>query len=91
MPHFVNKELNDELERKLKNKDKKEDKHDIFPEHVFVGTCLQARLTVDNLKSMTYVDIMKVLISLVPDTSEINNSKIKIRRATQEDMDKMRG
>ena len=43
-------------------------------------------LTIQDLKQMTYVDVMKVLLSFLP---EDKVEKIGYRKATQEDWDRL--
>ena len=50
--------------------------------------CLLANITIDNLRTITYVDAMKILLSSIPDKESDNKSRT--RKATQEDMDRMR-
>lgn len=54
----------------------------LFPEFSFVGTCLQVGLTISDLKQMTYVEVMKILVTLMPKKEE------KTKKATQKDIDK---
>lgn len=75
--------MDDELQEqikllKTKNKNKKED----LSEHYFIGTCLQIGLRIDDLKEMEYVDIAKIMISILPEDT-------KYRKATAEDWDKI--
>ena len=55
----------------------------MFPEFCFIATCLRAGLTINDLKLLTYVDIMKILITFIP--RQKNNTK----KATQADIDKL--
>ena len=55
----------------------------MFPEHSFLASCLQAGLRIEDLKNFTYVDVMKILISFIPEKEE-NLTK----KATQSDIDK---
>ena len=54
----------------------------LFPEFSFVATCLRIGLTINDLKQMTYVEIMKILITLMPQKEE------KTKKATQADIDR---
>lgn len=57
----------------------------LFPEYHFIGTCLQVGLTITDLEKMTYVEVMKILLTL----TEKKTSKYK--KATQSDWDKLAG
>lgn len=74
---FVNEELSEELEKKCSG-DKSEE---AFPEHSFIAICLRIGLTINDLKSLTYVDVMKILVSFLPDKKE------SVKEATQQDID----
>lgn len=58
----------------------------MFPEHEFVASCLRIGLTTVDLKELTYVDVMKILLSFIADNKETNK-----REATQRDIDKLLG
>lgn len=77
---FVNNELSKELEKVSSGDNEKE----LFPEHCFIATCLRVGLTINDLKILTYVDVMKIIISFLPKEDTKNN----IRKATQQDIDK---
>ncbi len=77
---FVDEELSKEIDRKIKNKEKTKE---VFPEHEFLGSCLRVGLSLNDLKELTYVDVMKVLISYIEEKKE--------RVATQRDIDKLLG
>ena len=53
----------------------------MFPEHSFIASCLSAGLSIQDLKLLTYVDVLKILVSLIP------GSKEKGEMATQSDID----
>lgn len=57
----------------------------LFPEYYFIGTCLQVGLTIADLEKLTYVEVMKILLTL----TEKKPSKYK--KATQSDWDKLAG
>lgn len=80
---FVDEELAQELD-KLKNDNTSKE---IFPEHGFVGSCLRIGLTISDLEKLTYVDVMKILITYIEDNNETNQEK----KATQNDIDKLLG
>lgn len=53
----------------------------MFPEHSFIASCLSAGLSIQDLKLLTYVDVLKILVSLIPESQE------KEKMATQSDID----
>ena len=56
----------------------------LFPEHHFLLACLKVGLTIQDLKFLTYVDVMKIFLSI--DTKkEIAGP----RKATQSDIDRL--
>ena len=77
---FVDEELNKELS-KLKNDGNRKE---VFPEHEFLGSCLRIGFHIADLKELTYVDVMKILVTIL--TTD-NSSK----EATQNDIDKLLG
>ena len=79
---FVDEELTKELSKFKDNNNAKE----VFPEHEFIGSCLRIGLHIADLKELTYVDVMKILITFVG-----NNSSNSSRIATQNDIDKLLG
>ena len=58
----------------------------LFPEHSFLLSCFKLGLNYNDLKYLTYLDILKMFLSL--SNSKPNN---KIKNATQEDIDKLLG
>ena len=38
---------------------------EIFPEHEFVASCLRIGLSISDLKQMTYVDAMKIILAYI--------------------------
>lgn len=78
--------LNKELDKKLKNSSGN-DKKTLFPEHEFIGTCLKIGLTIEDLKILTYVDVMKILVSMLPNQEEQSDD----RKATQQDISNFLG
>ena len=77
---FVDEELSKELDKIKNNSNSKE----IFPEHEFLGSCLRIGLSVQDLKELTYIDVMKVLLTFISEKKEQKN-------ATQKDIDKLLG
>lgn len=56
----------------------------LFPEHHFLLACLRLGLTVQDLKFLTYVDVMKIFLSI-----ETKKENTKVRKATQADIDRL--
>ncbi len=78
--------VDDELSKELEKIDSGDDKKELFPEFSFYGTCIRAGLTLMDLKSFTYVSIMKILLSFIEEKNESTKKK-----ATQSDIDKLLG
>lgn len=56
----------------------------LFPEHDFLASCLRIGLTIQDLKILTYIDVIKMFISLT-------DKKEGTKKATQKDIDKLLG
>lgn len=56
----------------------------LFPEHHFLLTCFRLGLTIQDLKFLTYVDIMKIFLSI-----ETKKEDTGVREATQADIDRL--
>lgn len=56
----------------------------LFPEHYFLLACLRLGLSIQDLKILTYVDVMKIFLSI-----ETKKENTGIRKATQADIDKL--
>lgn len=83
LENFIDEEVIKELEKIPNNSTKA----NIFPEHEFLKICLDYNLSIEDLKSLTYVDIIKIFISSY---TENKGEKQKIfKEATQEDWDKL--
>ena len=80
---FVDEDLSKELEKINTDKTVKE----IFPEHEFIGSCLRVGLTISDLEKLTYIDVMKILLTFINNNKETTNQRI----ATQRDIDKLLG
>lgn len=75
---FVDEKVFKELE-KINGKGKKS----IFPEHEFLAVCLKIGLATEDMKILTYVDVLKIFISFFDSEKEEENGT---RIATQEDI-----
>ena len=56
----------------------------LFPEHHFLLASLRLGLTIQDLKILTYVDVMKIFLSI-----ETKKENTKVRKATQADIDRL--
>ena len=78
---FADEKLSKELDKRLKtNTSTKE----VFPEHEFIASCLRVGLSLNDLKELTYIDCMKILLSFL-------GGENKEKLATQKDIDKLLG
>lgn len=64
--NFVDEELIKELD-KIESSG---DSYEAFPEHSFIASALKIGLNINDLKELTYVDVMKILISYIDKKSE---------------------
>lgn len=80
---FVDKKVSDELERKFPQDSN--DKESVFPEHNFLAMCLKIGLTIEDLKFLTYIDAIKILLSFC--NEEITDEDE--REATQEEINNL--
>lgn len=60
----------------------KTSKHSDLEEHSFISVCLQSGFTINDLKELEYVDVAKILLSMIPEDK-------KYRKATKADWDKL--
>ena len=80
---FVDKKVSDELERKFPQTNN--DKENVFPEHNFLAMCLKIGLTIEDLKFLTYIDAIKILLSF----REEETTNEDEREATQEEINNL--
>lgn len=78
---FIDPELINEIEKI----DNKSGNKSIFPEHEFLLSCYKIGLNINDMKLLTYVDVMKMFISMLG----IDNKSSKC--ATQKDIDRLLG
>lgn len=64
------------------NKDSKE--KSLFPEHEFLVACLRMGLKIEDLKVLTYVDVLKMFISFC--SKDERSTKDGAREATQKEI-----
>lgn len=57
---------------------------------MFFGLCAKNGISIEYLKILTYVDVMKMLVSFI-DTNNEETNKNSVRMATQRDIDKLLG
>ena len=55
----------------------------LFPEHEFITTCLRIGLRIEDLKQLTYVDVLKILISFIGKNDKKEDG---VRKATPEEI-----
>ena len=75
---FVDEKVFDELE-KIKTNNNEES---LFPEHEFLISCLRIGLRLEDLKFLTYIDVLKMFISFIGKSEKQDGT----REATQEDI-----
>lgn len=81
---FVDEEAIKELKKIIKSEEEINLK---FPEHDFFATALKIGITIEDLKELTYVDILKIFISfLQKDKDKTTNG---VRKATQEEINQL--
>lgn len=81
--NFTDEEVSRELEKVNNNVNAKKS---IFPEHEFLLTCLQLKLRVQDLRILTYIDVMKMFVLFL--NLEKKENKDNYREATQLDIDR---
>jgi len=81
--NFTDEEVAKELDKKGNNNKKKI----LFPEHDFLIACLRLNLTIQDLKILSYIDVIKMFILTTQEEKE--NAPKDYREATQADIDKM--
>lgn len=81
---FINIEVRKEIEKRQK-KANNEEKKEKFSEHAFISLCLKMNISISELKIITYVDFLKILVSFLPEIAEENGT----RMATQEEIAKI--
>ena len=83
---FVDEEVLKELKKQNYGNDSKED---LFPEHAFIATCLRIGLNLKDLEHLTYVDVLKIFLSL--SGYRTNSNENGIRMASQKEIDRLLG
>ena len=80
---FLNSFIDEEVIKELEKQPKTTSKESVFPEHNFIRTCIENNITMEDLKILTYSDVMKIFLSN-------NTHKNKgFREATQSDWDRL--
>lgn len=82
---FIDEEVITELEKIPSTNTKT----NIFPEHEFIKICLEYGLSIEDLKKLTYTDVIKIFISSYIEKQE--KSAKKFKEATQTDWDRLAG
>lgn len=81
---FVDEEAIKELKKIVKSEEEINLK---FPEHDFFATALKIGITIEDLKELTYVDILKIFISFLQ--KDKDKTKNGVRKATQEEINQL--
>ena len=80
--------MDEEAIKELKKIVKSEEEINLkFPEHDFFATALKIGLTIEDLKELTYVDILKIFISFLQ--KDKDKTKNGVRKATQEEINQL--
>ena len=56
----------------------------LFPEHQFLLSCFRIGLHMEDLKQLTYIDVLKIILS-IPSNSTQNSD---VKKATQDDINR---
>lgn len=80
---FSDEETAQELDKIPSDSNKKS----IFPEHEFLKMCLDYGLSTEDLKKLTYIDVVKLFLSSYVERKE--KKTMKFREATQADWDRL--
>lgn len=84
LTNFLDAELSEQLE-KIQNNSNEEKA--IFPEHNFLYMCIKTGLNINDLKMLSYVDVLKIIVSSL-DFGKAT-SKTQYIEATQKDWDNL--
>lgn len=79
---FIDEKVSEELEKI--NKSSGDDTEVLFPEHYFLSACLRAGLTIKDLETLSYIDVLKIFLSYT-------KKEKRPRKATQADWDRLAG
>ena len=85
---FVDDKLKKEID---KLGDSEDSGKTTFPESSFLSSCLRIGLTLNDLKKLTYVEVMKTMISYLDFKKDEKNKKSNVIEATQADIDRFLG
>lgn len=77
---FIDEEVIKELEKIPNNSGKS-----IFPEHEFLKICMNCGLHIEDLKLLTYIDVVKIFLVSCAETKQVP----KFKEATQADWDRL--
>lgn len=80
---FLDEETAQELDKIPGDSNKKS----IFPEHEFLKMCLDYGLSTEDLKNLTYIDVVKIFLSSYAERKE--EKTMKFKEATQADWDRL--
>lgn len=80
---FVDEKVNEELEKMPGDNERT-----LFPEHSFLLSCLKLGLSIQDLKFLTYIDVLKIFLSIEKTETK---DETTVRSATQNDIDRLLG
>lgn len=84
---FLESFIDEDVVKELEEIPGDNSKTNIFPEHEFLKICLDYRLSTEDLKILTYIDVIKIFISSYIDKQDRKVKKFK--EATQADWDRL--
>lgn len=79
--------LDEETAKELEKIPNDTNKQSVFPEHEFLKMCLDCGFSIEDVRILTYIDVVKVLLTSYIERKE--EKTIKFKEATQEDWDKL--
>ena len=82
--------MDEELIEELNKITSKNQGEDLYPEHELIASCLSIGLSLQDLKDLTYIDVLKILLSYLRGSKK-EYQKEDIRQATQKDWDMLAG
>lgn len=84
---FLESFIDEDVVKELEEIPGDDSKRNIFPEHEFLKICLDYGLSIEDLRKLTYIDIIKIFISSYMEKQEEKVEKFK--EATQADWDRL--
>lgn len=84
---FLESFMDEDVIKELEKISSDDSKTNIFPEHEFLKMCLDYGLSIEDLRVLTYIDVIKIFISSYIDKQDRKVKKFK--EATQTDWDRL--